>query len=113
MARTSCNAPLESPKFPTNTFEDIRATCKVEGARHSTTPHGLLTVTACCPPRKEIQPAKQSALLHPRPHHKFIEAYADTSAKVLQSLTVAVRRRLIDLRLASRRQDPLRYINIG
>ncbi|MFZ5784744.1 MAG: B12-binding domain-containing radical SAM protein [Pseudomonadota bacterium] len=44
-----CRVLLVSPKFPDNTFWNIKATCKVAGARHSSIPLGLLTVAALLP----------------------------------------------------------------
>lgn len=44
-----CNVLLVSPKFPVSTFWNIKATCRVNGARHPSIPLGLLTVAALLP----------------------------------------------------------------
>jgi len=44
-----CNVLLVSPKFPVSTFWNIKATCRVDGARHASIPLGLLTVAALLP----------------------------------------------------------------
>lgn len=49
MSTGHCNVLLVSPQFPAATFWNIKATCKVDGARHSAIPLGLLTVAALLP----------------------------------------------------------------
>jgi len=49
MTPSRCNVLLVSPRFPGNTFWNSKATCQVEGARHSAIPLGLLTVAALLP----------------------------------------------------------------
>jgi hypothetical protein len=49
MSTSQCNVLLVSPQFPVATFWNIKATCKVERARHSAIPLGLLTVAAMLP----------------------------------------------------------------
>ncbi len=44
-----CNVLLVSPRFPTNTYWNIKATCKISGARHTSPPLGLMTVAALLP----------------------------------------------------------------
>jgi radical SAM superfamily enzyme YgiQ (UPF0313 family) len=45
-----CNVLLVSPAFPLNMFWNIKATSRVQGARHPAIPLGLLTVAALLPP---------------------------------------------------------------
>jgi hypothetical protein len=49
MSTGQCNVLLVSPQFPLATFWNIKAPCKVYGARHPTIPLGLLTVAALLP----------------------------------------------------------------